>query len=124
MANPAIQSLIAELDSITESAAKLQNDATTDAEAATIADSYYDWYGRALSLLPDQFHPRSRDAFEGGTFTMKIEAFLANPKAPSPLFDASKPDNLIASSPFQHDFQKHFRTHARTQRQILIEASH
>ncbi len=124
MGNPAIQSLIAELDSITESAAKLQNDATTDADAATTADSYYDWYGRALSLLPNELHPRFRDAFEGGTFTMKIEAFLANPKAPNPLYDASRPNNPIASSPFQHDFQKHFRTNASTQRQILIEASH
>lgn len=117
-----LDSLLAELREISDAASRLQD---VDVGAERVAETrtrYYEWYARAITMVPASLEAKFRDFFEGGQFTPRIRGYLSDPKAPNPMYDPAKPTNPLCASPFQHDFAKVFRSNADAQSQILIEA--
>jgi len=86
-----------------------------------IVSDYHAWFARAIDALPEEFHERFRDEFEGGTFTSKIKDFLRAPGDKSPFYDEEKPNPLLPSI-WSNPFETAFRGPFLSQRQILVEA--
>lgn len=114
--------LLDALAEITEAASRLQDDDVGASEASSARDAYFEWYARALNVIPPSLESRFRDFFVGGQFTPRIQSFLSAPKAPNPVFDPTKPANPLVAGRYRHDFERAFRASADGQRQILIEA--
>ena len=91
-----------------------------DGAIVQIALDYHAWFARAMDALPDEYHERFRDEFEGGVFIKKIKTFLAEPAAENPLYDGEKPQSFI--SYWAHPFEVSFRPPFLSQLQILGEA--
>jgi len=87
-----------------------------------VADRYFHWFGKAILLLPEDLKDKFRDEYEGGQFTSKIRAFLAEPRKASPLYDPAKPENQL-NQPLAYSFESNFRRYSQSQRQLLVEAS-
>lgn len=123
MANSVIQRLLDESRDLEQSAAGIQADRELNCDDETIdavIAAYHAWYARAIDALPGEFEERFRDAFEGGSFTSKIKAFLRGPGDVSPVFDPDEPNPLLAY--WSNPFGTTFRGPLLDQRQILSEA--
>lgn len=113
--------LLAEFEDLSKSIMSIQNTSIGKEERRSLADRYYEWYAEVLAILPADLEAGFRDSFENGTFTMKIQAFLADPLAENPLYD---PTQAALADPRRYSYDKNFAPYAERQRQILIEASH
>ncbi len=115
--------LISESRSLEQRASQIQGSnqlGLDDEEIDQIVSGYHSWYARALDALPQEFHERFRDEFEGGMFTSKIKDFLRAPGDKSPLYDDADPNPLIPY--WSNLFETAFRGPFLSQRQILVEA--
>jgi hypothetical protein len=90
------------------------------AEIETLISSYQDWYARALSALPAEFHEKFLDLFEGGMVVKRIKHFLEGPGRVSSLFNPEQEPSIFPY--WEHPFETTFHSSLLEQRQLLTLA--
>jgi hypothetical protein len=85
-----------------------------------LIDDYNAWYARALAVLPDEFHEKFRDLYEGGTFVKRIKGFLHSPATPSALWNAEQQSGLFPY--WDVPYETTFHSSLLEQRQLLTLA--
>ncbi|MDX6370359.1 MAG: hypothetical protein QOG93_1861 [Gaiellaceae bacterium] len=123
MADSVLKRLLDESRDLERRAEQIQGDRDLQSDDESIDQfvaDYHDWYARAIDALPGELEERFRDAFDGGTFTSKIKAFLRGPGDVSPLFDPDAPNPFVDH--WSNPFDTTFRGPVLDQRQILAEA--
>lgn len=81
---------------------------------------YVKWYTTAQELIAESDRSRFREMYEGTILRPRIRAFLTDPLAPSPLYDAGNPTPLI--SRWKNPFDRALRESLVIQREILTQA--
>ena len=117
--------LIATCDDLDARASRIQSGTEIgleNEEIERLRTDYQEWFADAVTQLPPGLVERFRDAYEGGTFTQKIKAFLQSPTSVSPFYDkdATQPNPFLGY--WQHEYESKWKSHLLTQRQILLEA--
>jgi REase_DpnII-MboI len=121
----AMAQLVAESRDLEELGARVQGETELTAsphELAELVARYQDWLGRALSLLPDEYHERFRNEYDGSWISHKIKHFLLNPAEVSVMH---RGDDGTGENPFpywQYPFDTTFRGPLLAQRLVLTEA--
>jgi REase_DpnII-MboI len=114
--------LIAETRDLDSAAGSVQGEhellATPEGIEALIS-AYQDWYARALGVLPQEFHEKFVDLFEGGLVVKRIKSFLEGPGRVSAMFTAESA-NLFPY--WEHPFETTFHSSLLEQRQVLTLA--
>lgn len=85
-----------------------------------LVHDYQEWYARALTILPPEFHEKFQDLYEGGFVIKRIRAFLEGPNRVSPVFDPDQESGLIPY--WEHPYETTFHSSLLEQRQILTLA--
>src|ERR687885_2622208 len=90
------------------------------ADIERLIDDYNAWYARALAALPDEFHEKFQDLYEGGTFVKRIKSFLHSPAAVSALWDPDQSSGVLPYWEVPHETT--FHSSLLEQRQLLTLA--
>lgn len=114
--------LIGETQGLDERARGVQGERellTSQQEIDALISEYHDWYARALTVLPEEFHEKFIDLYAGGLVIKRIKAFLQAPGAVSVLFNAEQPTVFAY---WDCPFESTFHSSLLEQRQLLTQA--
>ena len=116
--------LLAESQRLEDVARKIQSGekaGLSEEEIENLSHEYLLWYGKCLSVLPDDLKDKFRAAYEGTFWNAKIKRF----------FEAATERSLLRSTDgaikelypyWAYPFKQNFYPYIRSQRQLLIEA--
>ena len=118
-----LEHLIKRNESLETEMAELQlHPETSTEEAQRVQRAYQEWYAKAKTMVSADNMDRFVDMYEGGAWTNRVRAFLADPLARNEFYDPNDEDPLV--SKWKVQFQGTVRDSLVTQRQILIEELH
>ncbi|HLB21703.1 MAG TPA: hypothetical protein VK605_06305 [Solirubrobacteraceae bacterium] len=114
--------LIAETRDLDSAAGSVQGDqelVATAKDVEALIAAYQEWYARALGVLPQEFHEKFIDLFEGGLVIKRVKSFLEGPGRVSSMFN---PEAAALFPYWEHPFETTFHSSLLEQRQILTLA--
>jgi hypothetical protein len=120
------EQLIAESQSLDESASKIQDGQRVGLpkeEIEKLARDYHSWFAKCLSLLPEDLKSKFREEYEGSFWNAKIKKFLEAATEPSLLYQSADEKSRAVFPPWAYPYKQNFYPYLLSQRQILIEAS-
>jgi hypothetical protein len=91
-----------------------------DEDIEGLINDYDEWYARALTVLPDEFHEKFIDLYEGGVFVKRIKHFLQAPGSVSTLWTPDQESGLF--SYWEVPYETTFHASLLEQRQVLTLA--
>jgi hypothetical protein len=118
--------LLEEADRLEAVAVQIQRNediGLTPTEIQALGERYRHWYGTCLSLLPEHLRDPFRGEFQGSQRTSKIQAFLSEPTAISPLYQGERRPTPGVFPYWKHPFVQTFKAPLDRQRALIAEAS-
>jgi hypothetical protein len=116
--------LIAESRKLEEIASKIQQGESVGLsreEIEKLSADYYLWYGKCLSLLPEDLRQRFRSEYDGAWYAPKIKKFFEASTEPY-IFRPNDEQGRQIWSYWAYPYERTFAPCILSQRQILIEA--
>src|SRR5215467_6916671 len=120
------EQLIVEGQRLDETASKIQDGESVGLSKEAIdklTRDYHAWFGRCLSLLPEDLRGKFRAEFDGTWYSFKIKKFLEAPTQPNMLYLAGDENTKAVLSYWTYPYTQIFHPCILSQMQMLIEAS-
>src|SRR6266704_1032063 len=116
--------LLTECQRLEDVAREIQNGeqiGLSDREIKALASDYHEWFGKCLSILPDDLKNKFRAEYEGSFWNAKIKKFFESATEPSPFRSTDEATQIIFPY-WAYPFKQNCLPPLQSQRQLLIEA--